>query len=384
MPTRSRSCPTRSTWLSACCATWAGAPSSPTRWGWVRRSRRASSTKSWRSGGSRAAPSSSRPRPWWASGRESSRRSSSSASRLRPGQLGTWQEFKGAHLVSGDHRQPRDPEALRALTHEVMIRTRRSSVALDLDLPPRRPRHPEVKLTRAEADLYQRTTEFLRRLYREGFIQPAEQEETEDGARRRKPTGKGILQLAVIHLRQRLCSSSRALAESLAHLAESERISPAYRDIAKQLAKRAQGIKTHAKLDVLTELLRETPDRLVVFSDHRPTIQLIEERVKKLGRQPIVYWGAHSTADRDKRIRAFHQDERSVLIATRAGSEGRNLQFCNVLVNYDLPWNPMVVEQRIGRLHRIGQKREVHIVNLAAAGTIESYILQLLDRRIKT
>ncbi len=301
---------------------------------------------------------------------------------LRPGQLGTWQEFKSEHLVSGDHRQPRDPEALRALTHEVMIRTRRSSVVEDLNLPPRRPRHPEVKLTRAEADLYQRTTDFLRRLYREGFIQPAEQEETEDGAPRRR-TKKGILQLAVIHLRQRLCSSSRALAESLAHLAESERISPQYRIIAQRLAKRAEGIKTHAKLDVLTKLLKETPDRVVVFSDHRPTIQLIEERVKKLGRQPIVYWGAHSTADRDKRIRAFHDDKRSVLIATRAGSEGRNLQFCNVLVNYDLPWNPMVVEQRIGRLHRIGQTREVHIVNLAAAGTIESYILQLLDQKIK-
>src|SRR3989475_4049215 len=166
-------------------------------------------------------------------------------------------------------------------------------------------------------------------------------------------------------------------------LAEGERVSPEYRNIAKQLAKRAEGIKTHAKLDVLTELLRETPDRVVVFSDHRPTIQLIEERVKKLGRQPVVYWGAHSTAERDKRIRAFHADQTSVLIATRAGSEGRNLQFCNVLVNYDLPWNPMVVEQRIGRLHRIGQTREVHIVNLAAGGTIESYILQLLDRKIK-
>src|SRR2546425_465288 len=301
---------------------------------------------------------------------------------LRPGQLGTWQEFKTEHLVSGDHRQPSDPEGLRALTHEVMIRTRRSSVVDDLDLPPRRPRHPEVKLTRAGADLYQRTTDFLRRLYREGFIQPAQQEETEDGAPRKR-TKKGILQLAVIHLRQRLCSSSRALAESLAHLAESERISPQYRVIATQLAKRAERIKTHAKLDVLTKVLKETPDRVVVFSDHRPTIQLIEERVKQLNRKPIVYWGAHSTADRDKRIRAFHDDKRSVLIATRAGSEGRNLQFCNVLVNYDLPWNPMVVEQRIGRLHRIGQTREVHIVNLAAAGTIESYILQLLDRKIK-
>jgi len=302
---------------------------------------------------------------------------------LRPGQLGTWQEFRSAHLVSGDHRRPRDPEALRALTHEVMIRTRRSSVALDLDLPPRRPRHPEVKLTRAEADLYERTTEFLRRLYREGFIQPEEQEEAEDGKRRRRPTKKGILQLAVIHLRQRLCSSARALAESLEHLGEAERISPEYRAIARQLAQRARRIKTHAKLDVLTKLLKETPDRVVVFSDHRPTIQLIEERVRQLGRKPIVYWGAHSTPERDARIRAFHQDPRGVLIATRAGSEGRNLQFCNVLVNYDLPWNPMVVEQRIGRLHRIGQTREVHIVNLAAAGTIEAYILQLLDRKIK-
>src|SRR5438552_11400477 len=235
---------------------------------------------------------------------------------LRPGQLGTWQEFKSEHLVSGDHRQPRDPAALRALTHEVMIRTRRSSVVDDLNLPPRRPRQPEVKLTRAEADLYERTTEFLRRLYREGFVQPAAAEDDE------KPGKKGVLQLAVIHLRQRLCSSSRALAESLEHLAQGERGSPEYRTIARQLAKRARGIKTHAKLDVLTKVLKDTPDRVVVFSDHRPTIQLIEERVKKLGRQPIVYWGAHATPERDKRIRAFHEDRRSVLLATRAGGDG--------------------------------------------------------------
>src|SRR5213593_3563064 len=148
---------------------------------------------------------------------------------LRPGQLGTWQEFKAEHLVSGDQRQPRDPEALRALTHEVMIRTRRASVVDDLNLPPRRPRHPEVRLTRAEADLYERTTEFLRRLYREGFIQAAEEEAG-------KPTKQGILQLAVIHLRQRLCSSARALAESLEHLAQGEHVSPEYRTIAQQLA----------------------------------------------------------------------------------------------------------------------------------------------------
>src|SRR5712672_3075042 len=105
---------------------------------------------------------------------------------LRPGQLGTWEEFREAHLVAGDHRQPKDPEALRALTHAVMIRTRRASVVDDLDLPPRRPRHPVVKLTKGEADLYERTTEFLRRLYREGFVQPAKQEEGDDGTGTRK------------------------------------------------------------------------------------------------------------------------------------------------------------------------------------------------------
>src|SRR5438552_6647929 len=302
---------------------------------------------------------------------------------LRPGQLGTWEEFRAAHLVAGDPRQPKDAEALRALTHAVMIRTRRASVVDDLDLPPRRPRHPEVTLTKAEADLYERTTQFLRRLYREGFVQHEEDEDEAEAGSGRRRTGKGMVQLAMIHLRQRLCSSAKALAESLTHLAEGERIKPEHRAIARQLAERARKVRTHAKLTVLTRILKETPDRGVVFSDHRPTIELIEQRVQALHRTPIVYWGALTTAERDKRIRAFHEDERSVLIATRAGSEGRNLQICNVLVNYDLPWNPMVVEQRIGRVHRIGQRREVHIVNLAAAGTIESYILQLLDKKIK-
>lgn len=72
-----------------------------------------------------------------------------------------------------------------------------------------------------------------------------------------------------------------------------------------------------------------------------------------------------------------------MFLATRAGSEGLNLQFCNQLVNYELPWNPMIIEQRIGRVHRIGQEREVLIVNLAARDTIEMHILKLLDQKIK-
>ena len=70
------------------------------------------------------------------------------------------------------------------------------------------------------------------------------------------------------------------------------------------------------------------------------------------------------------------------MVTTEAGGEGRNFQFAHVMVNYDLPWNPMVVEQRIGRLDRIGQKKDVFIYNLACAGTVEERVLHVLDERI--
>src|SRR5438105_2782522 len=170
---------------------------------------------------------------------------------LRPGQLGTWEEFRAAHLVGGDPRQPKDPEALRALTHAVMIRTRRASVVDELNLPPRRPRHPEVKLTKADADLYERTTEVPRRPDRQGFVQHEEDEGEAEAGSGRKRTGMAMVQLAMIHLRQRLCYSAKALAESLANLAEGERIKSQHRTIARQLAERARKVTTHAKLNVL-------------------------------------------------------------------------------------------------------------------------------------
>jgi superfamily II DNA/RNA helicase len=109
---------------------------------------------------------------------------------------------------------------------------------------------------------------------------------------------------------------------------------------------------------------------------------MLRRRLEGAGHAVAVFHGGLSRMAKEEAVNRFRGPAR-LLLATEAGSEGRNLQFCNVLVNYDLPWNPMVVEQRIGRLHRIGQTREVHIVNLAAAGTIESHILRLLDQKIR-
>ena len=71
------------------------------------------------------------------------------------------------------------------------------------------------------------------------------------------------------------------------------------------------------------------------------------------------------------------------MLCTESGGEGRNLQCADTLVNYDLPWNPMKIEQRIGRIHRIGQTRKVFIFNLCTAGSLEDRILRLLDEKIR-
>jgi len=76
------------------------------------------------------------------------------------------------------------------------------------------------------------------------------------------------------------------------------------------------------------------------------------------------------------------EEQGGILVSTDAMSEGRNAQFCNILVNWDLPWNPMRVEQRIGRIHRIGQKRQVYVFNMALKDTIEEYVLERLYHKI--
>jgi hypothetical protein len=69
-------------------------------------------------------------------------------------------------------------------------------------------------------------------------------------------------------------------------------------------------------------------------------------------------------------------------LCTQSGGEGRNIQFCNTLINFDVPWNPMAIEQRIGRIDRIGQEREVFVFNLVTRGTLEEQVLALLEEKI--
>ena len=143
--------------------------------------------------------------------------------------------------------------------------------------------------------------------------------------------------------------------------------------------------KARVLVDRLSYLFREQPnEKVIVFTQFRETQRHLEKLFTGQGWDVNVFHGAMNPGAKDRAIEQFKQNSGSqVLICTEAGGEGRNLQFCHLLVNYDLPWNPMKVEQRIGRIDRIGQTQPISIFNLWVKDTIEERVLDILENRIR-
>jgi SNF2 family DNA or RNA helicase len=118
-----------------------------------------------------------------------------------------------------------------------------------------------------------------------------------------------------------------------------------------------------------------------VFVHHRDSLTHLADRLRREGTPFASFAGDMSGPQKDAAVEAF-REQVPLLLCTESGGEGRNLQFCNTLINFDIPWNPMAIEQRIGRIDRIGQTREVFIFNLVSAGTIEDAVLRILDEKI--
>ena len=120
----------------------------------------------------------------------------------------------------------------------------------------------------------------------------------------------------------------------------------------------------------------------LVFSFFTRTILYLEKRLREDGYKVKIMYGKTPSDDRQKIMKQFRNQEFDILLCSEVGSEGLDFEFCNVLVNYDLPWNPMRVEQRIGRLDRFGQKADkIFILNIRIPGTIEDDIfMRLFDR----
>jgi superfamily II DNA or RNA helicase len=148
-----------------------------------------------------------------------------------------------------------------------------------------------------------------------------------------------------------------------------------------ELIAQARRVRDHAadsKLAALRECLakaefHELSDgrgKLLVFTEHRDTLTYLLEHLEKWGYSTCEIHGGMNPHERKRAQEAF-RTSRQICVATEAAGEGINLQFCRLMVNYDLPWNPTRLEQRLGRIHRIGQERDVHVFNFVASDSEE-------------
>lgn len=282
---------------------------------------------------------------------------------LKPGLLATEAEFRKEFLAPGKPKSPRNPERLRGLLGEVMIRNTRSVV--DVRLPHRVAASVVAQPEPDEARLYGMVSDYVAT---------------------RHGTSKGAGDFGLHLLQREAGSSAHALGRAVGRmLSESDRLSLADRRELEAMQEAASQISATAKGLQLTRMLagaNERPDaKTVVFTEFTATLQYLEEICDRRSLRYAVFSGEMSKSEKDAAILRF-RDEANILLSTGSGGEGRNLQFANTVVNFDLPWNPMRLEQRVGRVHRIGQTQEVFVFNFCQAGTVEEQLLRVLHDKI--
>src|SRR5216684_8056166 len=280
---------------------------------------------------------------------------------LTPGQLHTYDRFLERYVASPDRRVPMRVSELRGRLRDVMVRNRRG---IAFTLPPRRVHSLAVRLSPAERRLYDDVTDFVRDAYW--------------SASGRLPW---TARLTLIVLQREIGSSTFAVAETLRRLAQSPLFRSDERERLEDLRQDAAASASNVKAGRLREFLTSVDEKVLIFTQYLRTLQYLQNVLEEDGYRVSSYHGGLSPAAKDAAVRTF-RGYRQIFLSTEAGGEGRNLQFARTVVNYDLPWNPLRIEQRIGRVHRLGQEREVHVVNVWAEDTVEANLMELLDRKI--
>lgn len=156
-----------------------------------------------------------------------------------------------------------------------------------------------------------------------------------------------------------------------------------------ELARETEAAGTDAKAEALLELIyklqQEEGDpslKVLIFTEFVPTQAMLADFLESRGFSVTTLNGSMDLETRTRAQQVFSKDVR-VLISTDAGGEGLNLQFCHVIVNFDMPWNPMRIEQRIGRVDRIGQKHVVRAINFVLEDTVEHRVRQVLEAKLE-
>jgi superfamily II DNA or RNA helicase len=275
---------------------------------------------------------------------------------IRPGHLGGRGDFLRRFGGSKKRVTEAVRREIRALLAEIMIRNTRALSGVRL--PPRFARTVLVKPHPAEGEMYDRLVDALRVL---------------------GPTGRTRFLLSV--LLQEAGSSPHALRATLQKVRDDPSLPPAAREALGPAIACAERMPETGKGHALLRAVESTEGGTVVFTRFRATLDFLRSFLSDHGVACEYIDGDVPVPIRHEVI-ARCRERAGVLLSTDVGSEGLNLQFCRRIINFDLPWNPMRIEQRIGRVHRIGQVHPVDVVNLCLAGSIEERILCVLDERI--
>ena len=276
---------------------------------------------------------------------------------LQPGQLRTYSQFKKEFML--DRHSPKNTGHLRELLAEVMVRKCRRETLIRF--PHREVRSLSVPLQGVEAHFYQSMLTALGEAYR---AQPAKKRNL----------------LPFLLLLRETCSHPLAACRTMQAMANKVGKGVIKQSVLHHLLTLCPQEKP-AKLRLAMDFLQKIDERAIVFTEFKTTQKAIMAACKEASVTAQAFYGGLTPGEKEEVINKFRR-RGGVLVSTECGSEGRNLQFCRTMVNYDLPWNPMRLEQRIGRIHRLGQTSDVLIINLVTEGTVEAYLLYLLERKI--
>lgn len=277
---------------------------------------------------------------------------------LKPGQLGNQGDFSANFVV--DKRVAKNEDQLRGELSKVMIRNRRGEGPVTFTK--RKVRNVPLTLSTEEQTLYDGVTSFVKDQYQESG-------------------GNLSSMLSLVTLQREVCSSRDAVFVTLVNLTKKLPEDSPRRDRMIELLQLIRTVKANTKAEKTISLIKEMNDKVIVFTEYRATQEYLLQYFREHGIHSVPYSGGMNRGKKDWMMDLF-RGRAQVMIATEAGGEGINLQFCHHMINFDLPWNPMRVEQRIGRVHRLGQQNDVLIHNLSTTGTIEEHILHLLHEKI--
>ncbi|MEK3890751.1 DEAD/DEAH box helicase [Bacillus sp. FSL K6-3431] len=275
---------------------------------------------------------------------------------LKPGHLGSQSVF--LEKYKNKRLSIQEDEHLKDLVNKVMIRNRRATTGIEWT--ERKVEAIPIEFTTEERELYDSL------------------ESLNSGDSEFKPHGFSLLTL-----KREACSSREAVFFTLKNMLNKyEEPSEEYKQSLQYIHTKIEKVKQNSKAEKALELIQSINDKVIIFTEYRATQLYLQWFLQQHGIRSVPFRGGFKRGKKDW-MRDLFKNQAQVLIATEAGGEGINLQFCSHVINFDLPWNPMKLEQRIGRVHRLGQEKDVHIYNFAIKDTIEEHILELLYEKIK-